>query len=253
MPEDAERVVAVIPARWASQRFPGKVLTDLCGKPMIQWVHERVSQASSIDQVWVATEDSRVAACVEAFGGRVALTSPDHATGTDRIAEAVQEINAKWVLNVQGDEPLVPPQALDRLVADMRAHPEIEMGTLAVPLEVHEPDFESSDVVKVVTSPAGRALYFSRAPIPFAREKAPQGTMALRHWGIYAFRRDYLERFVTLPRSPLERSESLEQLRALEDGARIRVVQSREQTLSVDRPEDVGRVTALMKTLGVAE
>ena len=116
-----DRVVAVIPARWASERFPGKVLVDLCGKPMIQWVHERVSQASRIAEVWVATEDERVARCVEGFGGRVALTSPDHATGTDRVAEAVRGLEADWILNVQGDEPLVPPGDLDRLIEAMLA------------------------------------------------------------------------------------------------------------------------------------
>ncbi|NRA03147.1 MAG: 3-deoxy-manno-octulosonate cytidylyltransferase [Myxococcales bacterium] len=248
-----DRVVAVIPARWASERFPGKVLVDLCGKPMIQWVHERVSQASRIAEVWVATEDERVARCVEGFGGRVALTSPDHATGTDRVAEAVRGLEADWILNVQGDEPLVPPGDLDRLIEAMLAHPECEMGTLAVPLEAEDPDFGNPDVVKLVLSADGNALYFSRSPIPFARADRPHGAQPLRHWGIYAFRRDYLERFVTIPRSPLERSERLEQLRALEDGARIRVVQSSEQTLSVDRPRDAERVAALMKELGVAE
>lgn len=248
----AERVVAVIPARWASQRFPGKVLAELCGKPMVQWVWERVSLAASVDQVLVATDHERVADCVKGFGGEAVLTSADHATGTDRIAEALSGIDAAWVLNVQADEPMVPPAVLDELVATMVEHPDLEMGTLAVPLSPDDPDFASPDVVKVVTRVNGDALYFTRAAIPFARDTRPAEAAPLRHWGIYAFRRDYLERFVTLPQSALERSESLEQLRALEDGATIRVVKSHEQSLGVDRPEDLERVEALMRQTGMA-
>ncbi len=220
---------------------------------MVQWVYERVSRASRVAEVWVATEDERVARCVEGFGGRVALTSPSHATGTDRVAEAIQGLDANWILNVQGDEPLVPAGELDRLVEAMVADPELEMATLAVPIAAEDPAFGDPDVVKVATRADGSALYFSRSPIPFARGERPDGARPLRHWGIYAFRRDYLERFVTLPRSPLECSENLEQLRALEDGARIRVIQSSEQALSVDRPQDAERVAVLMKKLGVAE
>jgi 3-deoxy-manno-octulosonate cytidylyltransferase (CMP-KDO synthetase) len=240
------RVVAVIPARWGSQRFPGKVLAAIRGKPMVQWVWERASAATRVDEVIVATDDERVAESVEGFGGHVVLTSKDHRTGTDRIGEAVRTLDAAWVLNVQADEPLVPPAVLDRLVEALAARPEVEMGTVAIPMDADDPGFLDRDVVKVVVSARGEALYFSRAPVPYARDGWPEDARPLRHWGIYAFRRDYLERFVSLPQSALERCENLEQLRALEDGARILVITSHEQTLGVDRPEDVKRVEALI-------
>ena len=242
----------MIPARWGSQRFPGKVLTGISGKPMVQWVHERVLRAQRVEEVLVATDDERVARCVRGFGGRVVLTSKDHASGTDRVGEAVRDLEADWVINVQADEPLVPPAILDRLVEAMLARPELEMATVCVPLDPDDPDLHDPDVVKTVVSQDGVALYFSRSPIPFARDGWPEGTGPLRHWGIYGFRRDYLERFVTLPPSPLERTESLEQLRALEDGARIQVVIGEGLTVSVDRPEDVERVEALMRQEGIA-
>jgi 3-deoxy-manno-octulosonate cytidylyltransferase (CMP-KDO synthetase) len=241
------RVLAVIPARWGSQRFPGKVLASICGKPMVQWVWERVSEATRVDEVVVATDDERVAECVESFGGRVLLTSKDHRSGTDRVGEAVRALDAAWVLNAQADEPLIPPSVVDRLAETLCARPELEMGTVAVPMDPADPDLRDPDVVKVVVSAAGEALYFSRSPIPFARDGWPEGARPLRHWGIYAFRRDYLERFVALPQSTLERCESLEQLRALEDGARILVLSAEEQTLGVDRPDDIRRVEALIR------
>ena len=246
------RVLAVIPARWGSQRFPGKVLTGISGKPMVQWVHERVARAQRVDEVLVATDDERVAQCVRGFGGRVVLTSKDHVSGTDRVGEAVQDLEADWVINVQADEPLVPPGILDRLVEAMRARPELEMATVCVPLDPDDPDFHDPDVVKTVVSRDGVALYFSRSPIPSARDGWPEDSAPLRHWGIYGFRRDYLERIVALPPSPLECAESLEQLRALEDGARIQVVIGEGLTVSVDRPEDVERVEALMRQEGIA-
>jgi 3-deoxy-manno-octulosonate cytidylyltransferase (CMP-KDO synthetase) len=251
-----ERVAAVIPARWGSQRFPGKVLAPICGKPMVQWVHERARSARRVDEVLVATDDERVADCVRGFGGRVVLTSSEHPTGTDRIAEALRSTDggsdATLVLNVQADEPLVPPAVLDRLVDVMRAHPDCEMATVGVPMDPADPDFADPDVVKAVVSDAGRALYFSRAPVPFARGGWPAGQRPYRHWGIYAFRRDYLERFVSLPQSSLEKLESLEQLRALEDGARILLVAAEEKTVGVDRPDDVNRAEALMRAQGIA-
>jgi 3-deoxy-manno-octulosonate cytidylyltransferase (CMP-KDO synthetase) len=240
----------VIPARWGSQRFPGKVLAAICGKPIVQWVWERVSAASRVDEVIVATDDERVAECVENFGGRALFTSKDHRTGTDRVGEAVRALDAAWVLNAQADEPLVPPAVLDRLVEAVQARPEVEMGTVAVPMDPADPDLHDPDVVKAVVSATGEALYFSRSPVPFARDGWPKDARPLRHWGIYLFRRDYLERFVALPQSTLERCESLEQLRALEDGARILVISAGEQTLGVDRPEDIERVEALIRSGG---
>ncbi len=252
MATDNKRVVAVIPARYASQRFPGKVLTPICGKPMIQWVYERTAAAALIDETIVATDDERVRQCVEGFGGCAAMTSPEHKTGTDRIAEAIRDVNADLVVNVQGDEPMVPPDVLDRLVQAMLERPEAEMGTIAVPLDSSSADFHDPNVVKAVAGVSGYALYFSRAPVPCARDARPEEARPLRHWGIYAFRRDYLETFVSLPQGPLERCENLEQLRALEHGAKIFVLNSKQATIGVDVPADVPKVEALMKKQGIA-
>ena len=247
-----QRVVAVIPARYGSTRFPAKVLAPICGKPMVQWVYERTARSERVDETLVATDDERVAACVRGFGGKVALTSPRHQTGTDRIAEALQGRQADLILNVQGDEPLIPPAVLDGLVEAMQARPEAEMGTVAVPLAPDSAEFRDPNVVKCVRAASGYALYFTRAPAPHARDARPADAAPLRHWGIYAFRRPFFDRFVTLPRSPLERCESLEQLRALEHGARIFVLVSREVTVGVDVPADVAKVEALMRARGIA-
>lgn len=243
----APRVVAVIPARYASTRFPGKPLALIAGKPMIQWVYERASRARVADVV-VATDDARIADCVRGFGGRVAMTRADHPTGTDRIAEAVRGLQADWVLNVQGDEPLVPPSVLDELVSACVARPDVQLGTVAVPLDPALPTFLDANVVKVVVDAGQHALYFSRAPIPHARGPRGPGAMPLRHWGIYLFRTAFLQQFVTWPQSPLERCESLEQLRALEHGARIYVLISHHlQSIGVDVPGDIAQAEALIR------
>lgn len=250
-PAAAGRVVAVIPARYGSSRFPGKPLALIAGKMMIQRVVERAQSAASVDEVLVATDDPRIAKAVESFGGRAVMTSPDHPSGTDRIAEAVRGIGADLVLNVQGDEPLLPGRVMDELVAAMRSS-HAEMGTVAVPLDPRSAEFANPNIVKVVLNEAGEALYFSRATIPFQRA---DGAVAggLWHWGIYAYRRDFLERFVTWPPSRLEQCEKLEQLRALEHGARIRVlVETKARSTGVDTPEDVVRVEALLRERGEA-
>jgi len=249
MAVDGKRVVAVIPARYQSVRFPGKPIVPIAGKPMIQWVHQRASAAATIDDVLVATDDPRIADVVEGFGGKPVMTSPDHPSGTDRIAEAVEGAGADWVVNVQGDEPLLPADVIDRLVRDtVRAN--AEMGTAAVPFGPNAVDaIQDPNNVKVVLDRRGFALYFSRAPIPFPRTGGVP-VMPLHHWGLYVYRSDFLGQFVQWPEGDLERCEKLEQLRALENGARIMVIQADEPSPDVNVPEDVVRVEAILRERG---
>jgi 3-deoxy-manno-octulosonate cytidylyltransferase (CMP-KDO synthetase) len=244
------RAVAVIPARWASVRFPGKALVEVAGKPLIQHVWERARLLTAVDRVLVATDDERIAARVTAFGGAVAMTSASHPSGTDRVAEAVRGQAIDLVVNLQGDEPTFDPEVVDELVRIMANDPTIEMGTLAHP--VRDPD-ERDDVnaTKVVLDQAGYALYFSRAPIPFRRQAGLVTT--LRHIGIYVFRAPFLQRFASLPPTPLERTETLEQLRALEHGVRIRVLVTPHASLGVDTPADVARLRAHLDAAGEAK
>ncbi len=252
MAAGGQRVIAAIPARYGSTRFPAKPLAEICGKPMIQWTCARARAATLVDDVIVATDDDRIADCVRSFGGTAVMTSADHQTGTDRIHEAVGGVDADLVLNVQGDEPMVPPAVLDDLVRAMLDQPEYEMGTVAVPIDPAGEKFADPNVVKCVRAADGTALYFSRSSIPHARDQRPEEAMPLHHWGIYTYRRTFLERFVTLPRSPLERCESLEQLRALENGARIYVLVADEPTIGVDVPDDIAKVEALIRKEGLA-
>jgi 3-deoxy-manno-octulosonate cytidylyltransferase (CMP-KDO synthetase) len=232
-------VAAIIPARYASTRFPGKPLATIAGKAMIQRVYEAAAK-SAAETVIVATDDERIADCVRAFGGQVAMTRADHQTGTDRIAEVAAKLDAELILNIQGDEPFIPPAVIDRLIAEMLADSAAAMGTIAVPME--PADFANPNAVKVVLDAAGRALYFSRAAIPHCRDGGPEAVAPLHHWGIYAFRRDFLFQFITWPPSPLEQCEKLEQLRAMENGAKIRVLVEAEKALGVDTPEDLARI-----------
>jgi 3-deoxy-manno-octulosonate cytidylyltransferase (CMP-KDO synthetase) len=238
MSEKRGKTAAVIPARFGSTRFPGKVLADLHGKPLVQWVYERAA-ASGADEVLVATDDERVRRAVEAFGGTAVMTSPDHPSGTDRIHEALARAgsSAEVVVNVQGDEPMLPPTVIDQLLAWFRDDPGLAMATVAVPAD-RALVAANPNIVKVAIDADGNALYFSRAPIPFLREGGEAAPM-YRHWGIYAYRREALARLVRLPESPLERCEKLEQLRALEAGIRIRVLISDLESLGVDTPEDL--------------
>jgi len=232
--------VAVIPARWASSRFPGKPLAALQGKPLVQHVLERTRAAAVFDAVWVATDDERIATAVRAAGGEARLTRAEHATGTERVAEVAAMLpDDAVVLNVQGDEPLVAPDLLRDLVQALRRDPAIDIVTAA-----HWADdaagFASPHVVKVVIDAQGRALYFSRSGIPSAA--AGTAPRYLRHIGIYGFRRRILSQFVQLPRGPLEAREGLEQLRALENDVRIHVLVTTHETLGVDTPEDLKAV-----------
>jgi len=232
------KTAAVIPARYGSTRFPGKVLAELCGKPMIQWVYEKAA-ASIADEVIIATDEPKVARAVEGFGGRAVMTSPNHPSGTDRISEAVQGLDCDIIINVQGDEPLIPTSVIDGLIRKMQEDASIEMSTVAVPRLRSEIENDPNKV-KVVFDERNFALYFSRSIVPYLREGGKDAETYL-HWGIYGYRRETLERFVRLPEGRLESCEKLEQLRALENGIRIYVMLSDLESIGVDTPEDLKR------------
>ncbi|MDA8413373.1 MAG: 3-deoxy-manno-octulosonate cytidylyltransferase [Desulfobacteraceae bacterium] len=243
------KITAVIPARYASTRFPGKALADIGGKPMIQHVYERTCRASLVTRVIVATDDPRIADVVARIGGEVIMTSASHETGTDRLAEVALGLDSDLVVNVQGDEPLIDPAMIDQAIEPFLADPELRMGTLKTRiLCLH--DFLSPNVVKVVTDVNGYALYFSRSPLPFFRDKwqdlkddsfACGKMLCYKHVGLYVYRRDYLLQFAALPPTFLEISEKLEQLRAVEHGVRIRVVETEFTSIGVDTPEDLNK------------
>ncbi len=242
------KVVGLIPARWGSSRFPGKPLHPILGKPLVQHVWERVSRCSRLDAVAVATDDERIRAAAESFGALALMTRADHPSGSDRLAEAVQQFpTAEIVVNIQGDEPLIDPALVDQLADVLLADPDIAMATAACPLDSFDTagDYGDRNVVKVVLSLSGEALYFSRSPIPFPRNEP--SVPAYRHLGIYAYRREFLENYVRWEPTPLERAESLEQLRALEHGARIRVVTTSHVAPGVDTPEQVALVERLLQ------
>jgi 3-deoxy-manno-octulosonate cytidylyltransferase (CMP-KDO synthetase) len=245
------RVTAVIPARYASTRFPGKPLADLCGRPMIQWVCEGTQRCPLVDQVLVATDDERIAAAVAAFGGTAVMTRGDHPTGTDRLAEVASRLDSDLIINVQGDEPLIDPAMIDAAVQPLLDNATIPMGTLKTPLTSLE-EYRNPNVVKVVTDRLGFALYFSRAPIPYPRDFADrlearwQELACAKHVGLYVYRRDFLLRFPTLRPTPLEEQEKLEQLRALEHGYRIHVAATPLGVQGVDTPEDLERVRQMI-------
>ena len=239
--------VCIIPARYASTRLPGKPLLDIAGKPMIQHVVERVRLALRPTKVLVATDDARIFAAVRNFGGEARMTSADHLTGTDRLAEVAAALpEADLILNVQGDEPLIPPQAIDALVAAFDARPDLQMATLMTPMA--EADYDNPAAVKVVVSLDGHALYFSRSLIPFPRNRGVN-FRCFKHIGVYAYRRDFLLTFAQLPPTPLEETESLEQLRALEHGYRIRVIETPYRSIGVDTPADLERVRQSFLTI----
>jgi 3-deoxy-manno-octulosonate cytidylyltransferase (CMP-KDO synthetase) len=243
---EATKVLAVIPARYASQRFPGKPLAPIAGKPMIQYVVERVRRAGQVSQVVVATEDVRIKTAVEAFGGEAVMTRADHHTGTDRVAEVATHVKAEIYVNVQGDEPLIDPGTVDALIEAMLEEDSIQLATPCTAI-AHPNDIMDPNIVKVVRDFESNALYFSRAPVPWVRDSAQ--TVTARHWkhlGLYGFRRDALLEFPTLPPGELEHLEQLEQLRWLENGFRIRVVETDYDAISVDVPSDVPRVEKLL-------
>ena len=241
------RTLGVIPSRYGAQRFPGKPLAMIAGKSLVQRVYEQAAKAKRLDKVIVATEDTRILEAVEAFGGDAMLTSPDCATGTDRVAEVARAYECELVLNIQGDEPLMRPEMIDQLVEGMQADPKSLMGTLARTINAAE-QLTNPNVVKVVVGANGNALYFSRSQIPYVRDSSDQfrGGKFLKHLGIYAFRHDFLLKFVRLPQSDLEKIEKLEQLRALENGFGIKVLITPHDSIGVDRPEDVELVEQIL-------
>ena len=239
-------VLGVLPSRWGSTRFPGKPLHLIAGKPLIQHVWERCQRCSALDEIIVATDDERIFAAVEGFGGKAVMTSKDHPTGTDRIAEALRSVpRATHIVNIQGDEPLIDPALIDELARTMTSDASLDMATAANPLDPANPAVADPNVVKVVIALDGRALYFSRSPLPFFRNPV-EGLPVLRHKGIYAYSRSFLERFVTWPPSPLEQAESLEQLRALENGASIKVLITSDTSPGVDTPEQALEIERLL-------
>lgn len=235
-PSGKHLILGIIPARWASTRFPGKPLHPIAGKPLVQHVWERCRRCKKLDQLVVATDDTRIRDACTAFGAEVAMTSPDHPTGTDRIAEAAAAFpDSTHVINIQGDEPLIEPALIDQLAAALTDDPGLAMATAANPL-TDEALMDDPNVVKVVLAANGDALYFSRSPLPYRRSASP-ALRLYRHKGIYAYRRDFLEQFVRWAPAPLELAESLEQLRALENNARIRVLVTTDDSPGVDTPE----------------
>ena len=240
------RIIGIIPARYESSRFPGKPLADLGGKPMIQHVVERASRAALLDEVLVATDDRRILEAVQAFGGTAVLTSPAHPSGTDRIAEVVRDRPCDLVVNIQGDEPLLDATVIDQTVEPLIRDASIAMGTVARPMGADEAADPSK--VKVILDRQGFALYFSRARIPYIRDRVPAGMERpyLLHMGLYVYRRETLLHLASLPPTPVEQSERLEQLRALEHGIRIRVVITEHDSFGVDTPADLERVRRLI-------
>jgi len=242
------RILGIVPARYASTRFPGKLLHPIAGKPLVQHVVERCKRAKSLNEVIVATDDSRIAEVARKFC-RVEMTSDRHPSGTDRIAEVVGRCDCDAAVNIQGDEPLIDPAVIDAVA---RALADAAMSTAATPLR-DPAEYDNPNVVKVVVNAAGRALYFSRRTIPFVRDAASRPVAEqlaafpfLKHLGLYGYRRDALLKLVRFPVGPLETAEKLEQLRALENGIDIAVVRVFYESVGVDAPEDVGRVEALL-------
>ena len=239
-------VLGVIPARYGSTRFPGKALALLGGKPMVQHVYERARQAKKLNEVVVATDDERIVVAVSRFGGRAVMTSAEHRSGTDRIAEVTRSTDASIIVNIQGDEPLMRPEPIDQIVEFLLAHRAVPMATVMTKLARPE-DATSPNAVKVVVDQDGYAMYFSRAPIPYPRHP----TSAIRHqyWkhlGLYGYQREFLLRFPQLPPTPCEQAEQLEQLRALEHGHRIKALETAHDSIGVDTPDDLKRVEQLL-------
>jgi 3-deoxy-manno-octulosonate cytidylyltransferase (CMP-KDO synthetase) len=242
-------VLCVIPVRYQSTRLPGKPLLDIGGHPMIEWVYKRASQAKKVNEVLVATDDKRILKRVRDFGGHAVMTSPDCVSGTERIAEAALEHPADLVLNLQGDEPLIAPAAIDELVSVFEKEPQVKMATLMCKIAADE-DEKNPDLVKVVTDTEGYALYFSRSPIPYKRDPGRRKQIYYHHYGIYAFHPDTLHKLVKFPVSPLEKAEQLEQLRALHHGIRIRVLETSHSCIGVNTIDDLDKVRQLVESDG---
>ncbi|MBM7556971.1 3-deoxy-manno-octulosonate cytidylyltransferase [Halanaerobacter jeridensis] len=239
------KVTAIIPARYASSRLPGKVLKDICGKTMIQRVYEQVRKAENLDQVIVATDDQRVYQEVESFGGRVEMTSKEHSTGTDRLAEVAQDLDSDIIVNVQGDEPLLNPKMIDQAVQPLLDDTTVKMSTLKHEI-TDKAELEDPNSVKVITDKDDFALYFSRSLVPYPRTE--EEITFYKHIGLYVYRRKFLLEYTNLEPTPLEKKESLEQLRVLENGYKIKVVETEHQVVGVDTEEDLEKVRRKIKS-----
>ena len=247
-------VVAIIPARYGSTRLPGKPLADIGGKPMIQHVYENTNKAKILSRVLVATDDRRVEEAVKGFGGEVMMTSKDHVSGTDRLAEVARSIKTDWVVNVQGDLPFIQPETITRAVRPMCRDRSIPMGTVCTPID-DEGEWRDPNIVKVIRDVKGFAIYFSRATIPYPRNdisqsqdlRPPKKIWGHRHVGLYVYRRDFLLKFARLQPTLLEQAESLEQLRALVYGHRIFVADVEERSVEVDTPEDLKKAEQYLR------
>ena len=258
MKKTQTKISAVIPARYGSTRFEGKPLADILGKPMIQYVYEGVCQSKLIDEVIVATDDERISDVVKSFGGKAIMTSPTHFTGTDRVAEVAKKLKSEIIVNVQGDEPLIKGDIIDKAIRPLLTDDTLQLSTLMTRIEEVR-DWLNPHIVKVVADQKNFALYFSRSPIPFPRElqigrleSNPFGTnrplpkRVFKHIGVYVFRRKFLLQFSKMKPTPLEKLEKLEQLRALENGYRIKVTHVNYEPLCVDTPEDIQKVEAFL-------
>ncbi len=243
------KAIGVIPARLGSTRLPEKILRSIAGKPMIQHVWERAKQAKNLEDVIVATDDDRILRCVEGFGGRAVMTRKDHPNGTSRIAELLEHFGQDVVINIQGDQPLVDPQALEEMVSIFEASKDVEVLTLVARM-TDRASYENPNVVKVVCDAQGDALYFSRATIPFMQGKQDCAFSFLKHLGVYGYRRDFLLNFVAWAPGILENTEKLEQLRILERGRSIRVIETAYDFISVDTEEDLHEVESRLSRTG---
>ncbi len=241
------KAIGVIPARYGSTRLKAKVLADILGKPLIQHVWEGARRSQYLDDLYVATDDERVKVVCEGFGAKVVMTSPDCQSGSDRVIDVIKDMSAAHVLNIQGDEPLIDGSIIDGLIAALRKEKEAPVATVIKPI-VKEEDLSNPNIVKVVVDRKGYALYFSRSTIPFNREAASFSTLKYyKHLGIYAYQKSFLMSFKKLPRSILEETEKLEQLRVLEAGYKIKTTLTDRETLSVDTAEDLDKVKAFLR------
>lgn len=246
-------IICVIPARFGSTRFPGKPLADLGGKPLIQWVYERASASQRVQSVYVATDDRRIFDAVTKFGGSAIMTTGQYESGTDRIADAVKDMDFDIVVNLQGDEPMMHPDTIDKAVCVLEEDPGCSVSTAMVRIKGEE-SYRSPHVVKVVCAPDGRALYFSRSAIPSLARAASQAEFAayfgFKHLGLYVYRKEALLKFTSLKPSFLERLEQLEQLRFLENGYILKVVETLHDSIGIDTPEDLENLKAILKPSG---
>ena len=240
------KIAAIIPARYNSSRFPGKALAKIEDKTMIEHVYSQVSKAKDIDEVLVATDDERIKVTVENFGGKVKMTSSEHKSGTDRIAEVAKNLDVDLVVNVQGDEPLIEPLMIEQAIQPFYENNDLLMSTLKKKID-NLNEINNPNVVKVITDKDGYAIYFSRATIPYKRDGNELEEEYFKHIGLYVFKRDFLLKYSKLKNSKLEKSEALEQLRALENGYKIKVVETAFDTVGVDTPEDLEYVKELMQ------